>query len=115
MPPEESLLFTLASDFSLTYGIGVYNNKSIRNGVLNALRMLECVGPYNKDPLIAREFDAFFSKLGPVEDEEVKLHLEMLRTIVDADRSNRPRPVIPGYDRCQWARDAARKQRSKEH
>ena len=24
MPPEESLLFTLASDFSLTYGIGVY-------------------------------------------------------------------------------------------
>jgi hypothetical protein len=91
-----------------------YDDMSVRNGVLNALRVLECVGPY-KDPLMAREIDALFSKLGPVADEEVKLHLEVLRTIVDADRSNRPRPVIPGYDRCEWARDAARKQRSKVH
>jgi hypothetical protein len=27
MPPEESLLFAQASHFSLTYGIGVYQEK----------------------------------------------------------------------------------------
>jgi len=53
MPPEESLLFTLASDFSLTYGIGVYKERSHFSRSMDVLKGV--VGDAEeRDPIAAR-------------------------------------------------------------
>jgi len=84
---------------------GAIKFKSNPLGVTNALKILECYGPYRGEHRAV--FDPFFSELAPVEDKVVKFHLEMLRTVVDADLSGRPRPKNP--ERCQWLRGAAPK------
>jgi hypothetical protein len=79
-------------------------NKSNRHGVVNALKILECYGPH-RDNIRKLLFDKLYSELESVEDGEIKLHLEMLRMAIEADQSGKPRPKIPGYNRCQWVKD----------
>ncbi|MBY5698007.1 hypothetical protein [Rhizobium leguminosarum] len=78
--------------------------KSNLHSVANAISILECYGPYSGS-LYKEVFEQFFSNLADIEDKEVKLNLESLREVFDADQSGRPRTKNSKYDRCQWKRD----------
>jgi hypothetical protein len=81
------------------------DNKTKSLGVINALKILEVYGPYNKSNALEDGLGQLFDALGSSEDTEIKLHINMLRLFVEADQMNKPRPKIPGYDRFQWIRD----------
>jgi hypothetical protein len=82
-------------------------NKTNSFGVINALKILECYGPY-KSNIYNDTFGALFDALASSEDSEIKLHLNILRLFVEADQTGKPRQETPGYDRFQWIRDVPR-------
>ncbi|NZD66178.1 hypothetical protein HX900_34555 [Rhizobium sp. WYCCWR 11290] len=97
---SDSVILTLM-DRAVTF-------KSNLHSVANAISILECYGPYNGS-LYREMFEYFFANLSDIEDREVKLHLESLKEVFDADQSGRPRTKNSKYDRCQWFRNATAK------
>ncbi len=71
-------------------------NRATHHGVINALKILECYWPH-KGKAVKRMFDKLSSELGPMGDAEIKFHLDMLRTAIEADQAGKRRPEVPGF------------------
>jgi hypothetical protein len=82
--------------------------KATEHGVINALMILECWGPY-RGRVLKVSFERLFSELSSISDEGIKLRVEMIRAALDADQAGKPRPKIKGRDRCQWIADLQKK------
>jgi hypothetical protein len=73
------------------------------DGVLHAVKILQCFGPY-KGTAMAAAFGELFARFAETSDDDLKKELGRLREVFEADQRGASRPKYPGLDRCAWVR-----------